>query len=458
MRAFRACAGLVLMVLAAACATRTPSLPAPSAPHFPDFVQPSIPPDLAGPFAERTDRAWLFLQAGDLRTADRETSSVLKARPEFYPAQTTAAYVALARKDAKAAVTQFSRVADAHPSYAPALVGKGLALQASGQNAEALQAFRAALKVDPSLGDVARRVDVLTLRGLQDELAAARQAARNGQPDAAIRAYQNAIAASPDSAFLYRELAGVERQQGQTSTAIEHLRRANELDPTDAGSFALLGDLLAQQGDDAAALQAYSESLRLESDPTVEEKRSAVRARVELASMPEQYRQIENSAQLTRAELAALIAVRLAPLLQSAPQRDIGVLTDVRGHWAERWISQVARAGIMEPFPNHTFQPRALVRRVDLAQAVTRLLNLIAVADPGRARTWTGARGRFSDMTAGHLAYPAASTVVAAGVMQTADGGAFQPTRVVSGAEAIAVLDRVRTLAGPVATAAADRR
>jgi hypothetical protein len=42
--------------------------------------------------------------------------------------------------------------------------------------------------------------------------------------------------------------------------------------------------------------------------------------------------------------------------------------------------------------------------------------------------------------------------------MDRAADGAFQPTRAVSGREAIAALDRVRTLAGLTATLSSDRR
>ena len=35
------------------------------------------------------ERAWLFLQAGDFRNADREVSTALKAAAAFYPAETT---------------------------------------------------------------------------------------------------------------------------------------------------------------------------------------------------------------------------------------------------------------------------------------------------------------------------------------------------------------------------------
>jgi tetratricopeptide (TPR) repeat protein len=458
MRGWSALGVLVLLAFVSACAPRTVPLPPPGPPAFPDFVRPTVPVDLRSSAAARqTDRSWAFLQAGDFRTAEREAAAALKSQPSFYPAQAANAYILLARKDARGAAAQFARIADAHPQYVPALVGKGLALAASDQNAEAVAAFRAALRIDPSLADVARRVEVLTLRGLQEELAAARQAARNGDPEAAIRAYQNAIAASPDSAFLYRELAAVERQQGQVPTAIAHLRKAIELDPGDAASLVMLGDLLDQQGDLAGAEKAYSDALSLEPNPDVEAKRAAVNARLELAALPEQYRAIENTPQVTRGELAALIGVRLGRLVQTGPIRDTGVLTDVRGNWAERWIAPVARAGIIEALPNHTFQPRAPVRRVDLAQAVSRLLSLVAAVQPARAQTWVGARGRFSDMSTGHIAYPAASVAVAAGGMQTVDG-AFQPTGLVSGAEAAAAIDRIRSLAGVVATTASDRR
>jgi tetratricopeptide (TPR) repeat protein len=459
MRRSALAAVLALAAFVSACAPKVAVVPPSGPPHYSEFIEPTVPAGLATePIAQQQRRAWLFLQGGDLRAAEREAALALRAQPRFYPAETTMGYIALARQDVRGAVAQFTRVTDAQPDYVPALVGKGLALEAGDRPGEAVEAFRAAVKADPSLTDYARRIDVLTLRSQQEELTAARQAARGGQFDAAVRAYRSAIAASPDSAFLYRELAGVERQRGDTAAAIDDLTHANTLDPTDLGSFALLGDLLEEQGDADGALKAYQQALDIEADPAVEAKVSALRARQDLARLPEQYRAIETNAQLTRADLAALVGVRFPALLQAAPVRDIGVITDVRGNWAERWIAPVARAGVVEAFANHTFQPRAVVRRVDFAQAVARLLDLVATGNPARARAWAGARGRFSDLPPSHLAYNDVSAAVAAGVLQVSDG-AFQPSRVVSGADAIAALDRLRALAGAgAATQASDRR
>jgi hypothetical protein len=107
------------------------------------------------------------------------------------------------------------------------------------------------------------------------------------------------------------------------------------------------------------------------------------------------------------------------------------------------------RGGIMDALPNHTFQPRAVVRRVEFAEVISRLLRRVAAVAPARARAWQDARGRFTDLAPGHLAYPAASAAVAAGVLTAAPDGSFQPTRVVTGGEAIEAIDRLQALAPP---------
>src|SRR4029078_12039444 len=131
---------------------------------------------------------------------------------------------------------------------------------------------------------------------------------------------------------------------------------------------------------------------------------------------------------ITRAQLAALLGVHLENLLQRARGTSAPVITDTRGNWAAPWILSVARAGIMDVFPNHTFQPNAPVHRVDLAHAVSQALTRIAEENPKAATRWREARPHFSDVGPGHLSYPAAARAVSPGVMQTLDGGTFQLT------------------------------
>jgi len=455
----RLCSALATAIVLGACAktTSTP-LPSVSTPKFPEFLQPSIPRSLANSPAAVTSqgRGWQFLQAGDLRNAEHEFKVALILAPEFYPAQTGLGYVELARKEPEDALPHFERALAADGRDVSALVGGGLAFLALNRETDALFAFESATAVDPSLVDIKRRVEVLRFRGLGQDLAAARQAAREGKLDEAARAYASAIASSPDSPFLYRELAVVERRQGNTDAALSDFRKALALDPTDVASIVGVGDLLADSGDLDGAEKAYTDALLLELNEAVDAKLDAVRARVELARLPAEYRAIDTAAQITRGDLAALIGVRLAPLVQAARRSEAVVVTDARNHWAATWIMAVVRAGVIDPYDNHTFQPNGIVRRSDLALAMSRLLSRASAGRPAQARAWESARLKFSDLQPGHLAYPAASIVVAAGVMKTGADNAFQPQQIVNGPEAVAAVVRVEAIAASLPASASQ--
>jgi tetratricopeptide (TPR) repeat protein len=437
-----------------ACAQRTTAVPVVEAPRFPDFLQPVVPPDLAGDRAARHQApGWAFLQAGDLRNAEREAAAALRLSPDFYPAETLAGYVRLAQGDAKAALARFdaSLTRTATPA---AHLGRGQALAALERESEAIAALEAALAIDPGLTAIGRQVEVLRFRALERDLARAREAARTGRLDEADLAYQAALASSPESAFLYRELADVERRRGRVDMALEHFRRSVELDPFDAGSFVQIGLLLEGQGDWAAALAAYDEALAIDPAPATMERRDIVRSRLEVAGLPEEYRAIEGAAEITRGQLAALIGVRLSGVL--APARDGIVMTDVRGHWAEPWIVAVAQAGVIDPFANHTFQPGLTVRRVDLAQVVVPLLTRIAPAV--QMRSWQNSSRTFADLSTGHLAHTAALVAVASGVMTAGQGGAFDPSTPVTGADAVEALERLEEIAGMATPGSVSQR
>jgi hypothetical protein len=125
------------------------------------------------------------------------------------------------------------------------------------------------------------------------------------------------------------------------------------------------------------------------------------------------------------------------------------VITDIREHWAAVWILSVARAGVMEPFANYAFQPDSGVRRAELADVVSRLLAKLAELRPALQSRWLAPPATFPDLTEGHLAYPAASLAVGAGVLATGPDGSFRPLEPVSGQEARAAMSRLEELASP---------
>jgi tetratricopeptide (TPR) repeat protein len=438
-----------IAVLAASCAARPAVMPpAPAAPRYPDFLYPVVAPTADSIQITRIERGWRYLQANSLGNAEREFQAALKLQPSFHPAEAALGYLELARGDEKDAVARFDRALEGDAGYVPALVGRGRALLALGRDADALVSFEAAVKADPSLADLQSRIEVLRFRAVQDNLDRARAASDAGRLDEARAAYGQAIAASPDSAFLYRDLALVERTAGEPAVALEHFRKAVSLDPSDARSLAQIGAILEEQGDAAGALEAYERARAIDPAEVPAGRIAALRDAAALARLPAEYRAIPNAVTATRGEIASLIGVRLAALVAQARPRQ-AVVTDIRGHWAQQWILPVVRAGIMDTQPNYTFQPNARVRRGDLAQTVGRVLNLIAARKPAAAKAWQSARLKIADVAPGHLSYPAVSQAVAAGVMPLDGTGTFQLLRPVTGAEAIEVIGRLEALARP---------
>jgi tetratricopeptide (TPR) repeat protein len=440
----------VVLTLAGGCSSNpAPALPPVGAPRFPEFVFPSAPVGLASPVVGAShELAWKWLQAGDLKAAERSFTIALKQAPAFYPSEAGLGYVALARKDSREAASHFDRTLAANPGYAPALAGRGDALLTLGQREEALASFEAAIAADPQLSGLRSRIEVLRFRGLQDDVGAARRAADAGRLAEARAMYDRTIAVSPDSPFLYRELANVEKREGNLARALEHAQKAATLNPAEPRNFVTIAEIYEAQEDYAKAIDAYSSAAALEPNDAVEDKLDDLRERAAFAAMPDEYKSIESSPTVTRAQLAALFGVRLDDLLKRVPRTNAVVMTDTRGNWAAPWILSVARAGLMEVYPNHTFQPNAVVRRGDLAQASSSALALVAAGNPRVAGSIRDARGRFPDVPPGHLSYQAASVAVASGVMTSTADGTFQLARPITGAEAITAVGKIAALSG----------
>jgi Tfp pilus assembly protein PilF len=433
---------LAALMASAACAAKVVQPPVVTAPKFPQFISPDVPAELASTLSAWShDRGWRFLQAGDLRNAEQEFGLALRS-PDFYPSMAGRGYVELAREEPKAALEYFDKALAVRADYVSALVGRGETLLALRREADAIAAFERALAANPGLDDVRRRVEVFRFQSLERDLAAARQAAQAGRSEEAVQLYRAAITASPESPFLYRELGLVEARRGENDAALEHFRRAVQLDPSDAASIGSIAGIVEARGDLAEAMRLYDEALAIESSADLTRRRAALRERIELAALPDEYRAIPGAPQITRGDLAALIGVRLGPVLRQS--RDAVVVTDLRTHWAGTWINDVVRAGVMQAYENHTFQPRAPVDRADLAAIVARLLADIVPRE--RIGQWRAAAIRFPDVPSGHMAYQEASVAVASGVLDRSADETFQPSRRVTGAEAVQAVERLRAM------------
>lgn len=443
-------AAVVAAGTAAGCARLVPPpVVAPGPDRYPDYPRPDLPPDLAAMTrpARDHDTAWRLFQSGDARAAERTLRAVLERAPGYYPSQTALGFVTLARGEARGALQTFDRVLAVQPAYVPALVGRGEALLELGREGEAFESYLSALEAAPDHPLAQRRVEVLRFRAVQSDVSSAQAALAAGRLAEARDAYDRALKASPDSGFLYRDLANVERQLDNRERAQLLVNKAIELDAQDARAYAVRGQLAHAAGQDEAALADYRKALAL--DPglaDVAERMRAIETGLEEAALPAELRAIKTAPSVTRGDVAALLAHRMPALLQGAARGTV-LITDGRRHWAQQAMLLAARAGAMEVYPNHTFQPASEMNRGEFAAVVHRVLNLIGARAPQAARAWQDARAPVADVLPGHPLFVPISRALASGVLQTLDGQTFGMTRPMSGVEAVAAVERLAAIA-----------
>ena len=429
----------------AACVARVPVV---TVPVYPDFLFPEIPGEYAeSPLATRHRDAWAFLQAGNT-DASSERFAILAARdPAFYPALAGLGWVNVARGAYDNAVANFETVIATHPSYLPALVGRGEAFLGDENAVAALRSFEEALAARPGLTRVERVIEELRFTVSQERVAYAEAAAGRRDWAAAEAAYLELLEVSPDSSFLHTRLAYARLGRRDLDGALQSARQATALDPDNGPALVAEGEILESRGDLTAAKAAF---LRADTvDPSDETGAHLARVRDlrRLAALPTEYRAIGARNEVTRADLAALLGVQFEPLLADAVLGEtVPIITDTREHWSRPWILAVTQARVMTVDAAYRFEPNRIVRRGELAETVANVLYLIAEIDPASGESWRERNPRIADMSETHLNFASVVNSVSAGVLTTFTDGTFQPTRSVSGTEAVEAVNRLDAL------------
>lgn len=434
---------VTVAVAAGGCATRRPVVTAPS---YPEYMFPAVPPEYAASdAAQGHGEAWALFQAGDVAAAQVRYGSLLDDSPDFYPAETGLGWVHLAQGVPERAAENFSRATALAPAYVPALVGRGEAMVSLGRSEEALESFEAALGADPGLTDLKISVDELRFEVVSDRLSSARRAVEAEQYAEAATAYERLIGVSPNSGFLHVELGRVEQWRGNMNAALDHALEAARLDPEDSAAILLEGEIHEANGDLDQALAAYERADRADPTGTTLRMIERVRDRLFIAGLPPEVSEIPLKESVVRGDLAVLLGVRFVDLLAEATRKSV-IITDTRDHWGNQWIQAVADAGLMSVEGASRFDPSRSVRRGDLADVVAEMLDVLG-------HEWVDGSGvsdrtplSFSDMSATHLSYDAARRSVDAGILDVLEDRTFAPSHPVTGAEAVEAVERLASL------------
>ncbi len=381
--------------------------------------------------------AWREVTSGDTVAAAKRYDKLLRGHAQSSAAWTGLGYARLRAGQLDAASQAFATTLERLPQDIPALVGVASVAARRGDLEGAVALMRRASLAAPDDAQLRKRLGALKLQVTDRRMAEAEAALEAGDAEKAAAAYAAALGVAPEVTDVRLALSRVLAGRGDREGAIAVL----EADPAGEREVLLeLGRVLNDGAEYARALEVYTRLLA--HGPGDAEARAGQRRAqegLEGQAMPEEYRAIPDAPRITRADLAALMAVRVQRL-RRAGAGEPRVAVDISGSWARDQVARILALGIMDVYPNHTFQPNAIVRRVDLARAAARSLDILQWP-PGSAAAPT-------DMTRSHLDFAVVERVLAAGLMGLTPAGAFEPWRPVAGREAIEVVDALARLSG----------
>lgn len=428
----------LLLISCAPKRTYTP-IPVPGWEYIANELR-GVPLSLSESDRRTFERGWDALVRDDLATAAENLEKLARRQSQNASVQAALGYLELRLGDRVVADQQFMKALRLEPSMGAAQAGRFLTAMAAGREEIAFERLRDLKGNHPEHVLVRHYLSPLQLKLAEAKLQAARSAKHQERYGEAAELYRETLRVAPEAAGLYLETAEAELLNGEAEAAAGHAAQAAELEPDNALAHRLHGDALRQMGNFEDAIEAYREALALRADDlTLTQLINETRRELRRESLPAQFSDIENAERVSREDLAALLYVRLRSFLETDEAAQARVIaTDIADSWAREFIRAIVATEIMSVYPNHTFQPKAFVRKADLAGALIAAWDALAPANDGSPPMTNDV---IRDLSPENLRYRPAAVAVSLGLLTTDSEGRFEPQRFVTGLEAIAAVE-----------------
>jgi hypothetical protein len=138
--------------------------------------------------------------------------------------------------------------------------------------------------------------------------------------------------------------------------------------------------------------------------------------------------------------MAALLAVKFKGIVDE-PADSPPIIIDISTSWASKFILQITSLRIMGIYANHTFQPKKILNRAEVAEIISRFTDYLGKKGFKFIQLIPPDRIEISDVSPQNYYYQSIIKMLSYGIMELTADRSFQPDRTVSGEEAIKLLD-----------------
>jgi len=430
----------ILLAGAWSCATFTPSPP----PFHIEDIPQAVTIRLTLDQRIAADEAWSDLKTGRTDQAGRIIARMGPENPVYAAAL---GYLDFAIGDMAGAEAAFKEALRTNPDMTPAAVGLAQIYESRGESDSLFGMYREILKQDPENRWAKPRFEALKNNLAADASSKAEAALGAGDLEAARKAFLQVLFYDPASVRADLELARIYRRENDPESALLHLKAALDLKPGDKALLREYADLLYDTRNYSQSLDIYQNLQGLDpKDQDLARRIEDLKSKLGVFEVPSQYQAIPALDAITREDLAALIAVKFSGFLDK-PGAQTRIMVDIGTSWAQKFIIKVASLNVMNVYDNHTFQPRKIINRAQLAEAVDRLIEVLKASGVEFVPLVDPRRIRIADVAPDNFYYQPIVRVVSYQLMDLSADRMFEPERTVPGGEAARVLDLVLRLA-----------
>ncbi|MFP4082739.1 MAG: S-layer homology domain-containing protein [Candidatus Aminicenantes bacterium] len=435
----KASALLSLFFLIWSCATYQPPPPSLYIGNLP----PSVVTELSLDERIITEEAWNNLKQGRGKKAEKIISKLSEESPFYYVGLGYASFLLHQLSEAE---MFFKRALELYPEMNLIHIGLAQVYQKTGREDLAFVELRDALKKEPDNPWAKQEYQILQERKTEEALQEASRYLALENEEKSKEAYLKALYYSPQSTAAHLGLADIYRKENNLQSALMHLKSAVSNEPHNREALKIYAETLSRAEDYPRSLEVY-EKLR-ELEPENEEFRNQIEVlknRLGIFELPSQYDAIPASEAITKEETAALLAVKFKDFLEEPSARP-PIIIDISTSWASRYILQTASLGILDVYKNHTFQPKKVVTRAEMADILWQLINYLKSQGFTFIRQLPPDKIQISDVSPQNIYYQPILQMVSYDIMSLSSKRAFNPELPVSGQEAIRLSDIILTL------------
>lgn len=421
--------------------------PAPPSFHIEDLPQ-SVATRLTLDERIAAEDVWADLRVGRPDRAQRTLLKLGQSHPLYAIGM---GFVNLSQSDLAAAEANFNESLARFPDMTPARAGLAQLYETKGESDLAFAEYREILKADPENRWAKPRLEALRAKLVKALLETASNARAAGNKEEARQALLKVLAYEPESAEANYLLGLGDLERNDAAAALRHFSVFidNGSAPAERRKTALraLADLSYKSQEFGRSLDYYERLAELDpQDKDAAARVEELKAKLGVFELPSQYGLIPSEESITREDLAALVAVKFKDFL-NVPERPTEILVDIAASWAQRFIIKVASLDIMRGFENHTFQPKKVINRAELAETTAALMEFLKGRGAKFVPLLDARKIAIADVPPDSFYFPPILKVVACQVMDLTPQRTFEPERTVAGREAVRVLDVVLGLA-----------